>query len=387
MNLKQAALRLAQAGWRIHPLRPNRKQPLIKEWQKQATTNVEQVEAWWQKWPNANIGIATGGRIVVVDLDVKHAPIDGIDEWTGFCLTHDIDDETLTAKTPSGGLHLFFSKSIEIHNSAGRIAPGVDVRGDGGFVVAAPSVVGGKMYAWEMPPKRIAPLPGMVAEIIKYVPPPEIKPGDLLSTGKDCSAYVKAALSNSLDELSNARPGTKHDTLNRVAFGLGQLIGSPWSHLDRGDVERLVWAVVEKLPDVESYEAAQRTMDRALDEGARNPRPEPKGDYPVKVELYGQDTIKPRHPLLIVDDQDTAIMCLETVEDKIGVLAPTRAGVPWMAAWSNLVVGCDALPVIVWMKEIAKSVQIANALLSLGVKVRVYRGEAQDLKPWLRGLL
>jgi hypothetical protein len=359
---------------------------LLDAWQKAATTELAQVEKWWSRWANANIGIATGGRIVVIDLDVKHPPVDGIDEWGGVCLDNDIDDNTLAASTPSGGVHLFFSKSVEIHNSASKIAPGVDVRGDGGYVVAAPSIVDGKRYEWEKPPATILPLPGVLVELLEYKAPPPSRPAGEFS-GKDCSAYVGAAIAGELDMLSKATNGTKHDTLNRVSFNLGQLLGSSWAHPDRATIEAQIWAVVETLPDVEDYDAAFRTMQRALDDGEKHQRPEPQGDYPVQVALYRQG-IERGKPVLVVDDQDTAIMCLETVKDAVGVIAPTRAGVPWAQAWTNVLVGLDECQIIIWMRDVATSGTIANALLHEGVrKVRVYRGEAQNLKPWLRNLL
>ena len=74
-RLLSAALQYAKVqGWRVFPVDPvDGKRPKIGRWQDKATTNAEQIRAWWQAWPNANIGIATGERsgIWVLDVDVK----------------------------------------------------------------------------------------------------------------------------------------------------------------------------------------------------------------------------------------------------------------------------------------------------------------------------
>lgn len=104
---------------------------------KDATTDAAVIEAWWDDTPTANVGIATGSRsgLVVVDLD-PGADADRLDL-----------PATRRVKTPRGGFHLYYAHPGEqVRNSAGKLAEHVDVRGDGGYVVAPPSVVGGKPY-------------------------------------------------------------------------------------------------------------------------------------------------------------------------------------------------------------------------------------------------
>ena len=65
-----AALTFAEKGWRVFPIVPKTKKPLIKEWQTLATNNPDQVKAWWSQSPHSNIGIATGKESILVVLDV-----------------------------------------------------------------------------------------------------------------------------------------------------------------------------------------------------------------------------------------------------------------------------------------------------------------------------
>lgn len=117
----------AAAGYAVLPL-GLKKQPLTANGLLDATSNQVIVEAWWRLWPNALIGLRTGNGIVVVDVDTQHGgKLDAA--WP----------LTLTVQTRSGGWHLYYRCSAPIPNSVAKVAPGVDIRGDGGYVVAAGS--------------------------------------------------------------------------------------------------------------------------------------------------------------------------------------------------------------------------------------------------------
>jgi len=119
-----------------------------------ATTDIEQIESWWRATPHANIGIATGrcSGLLVVDIDVG----DGKD---GFASLNAIEAEfgklpqSLRARTGSGGLHIYLQMPDQpLKCSAGKLAPAIDIRADGGYVVAPPSThISGKTYEWENP--------------------------------------------------------------------------------------------------------------------------------------------------------------------------------------------------------------------------------------------
>jgi Bifunctional DNA primase/polymerase, N-terminal/Primase C terminal 1 (PriCT-1) len=165
-DMLTAALRYAQQGWPVLPLhtptsngcscykgpRCNAvgKHPRTENGLTNATTDQHQIEKWWSTWPDANIGILTGSEsgLLVVDVDNNNGKQGGdnlsllAEEFGGLPLT-------LTAITGNGE-HLFFMHpGIPLKNSTSKLADGVDVRADGGYVVAAPSLhANGKRYAW-----------------------------------------------------------------------------------------------------------------------------------------------------------------------------------------------------------------------------------------------
>ncbi len=159
-QLIDIALKYAKWGWPVLPLySPIRgkcdcgadckspgKHPRIKGGVNAASLDLECVLNWWQQWPHANVGIATGrvSNLVVMDLDERHG---GVHSWTQWEKTHSTKT-SLIAKT-GGGFHLFFdAQGHEIKSRAG-ILPGVDVRADGGYIVAAGSLHhSGVPYSW-----------------------------------------------------------------------------------------------------------------------------------------------------------------------------------------------------------------------------------------------
>lgn len=174
-ELYAAALELAAAGYRVFPLRPGSKgPPAIKGWVDAATRDVEQISYWWERQPDANIGIATGDRLIVLDIDPKHGgELDPL--WP----------PTQTAATPSGGKHLYYTiernDEAGIKNSVGVLAPGVDVKVHGGYVVAPPSRTPDGNYKWEQD-DFMAPLPSWILGTLKretaggYQLPEEVVP-------------------------------------------------------------------------------------------------------------------------------------------------------------------------------------------------------------------
>lgn len=139
------AVGLAQAGYRIFPLKPNTKEPATKHGFKDATSDVEQVTAWWEANPEYNIGLATGMQdndlwIGVIDVDAKHG---GVLAWKQ--LTRDNGSAWMRHmpihKTPRDGYHIFGQADPALKlGSANGFPEGIDTRGDGGYVVLPDSV-------------------------------------------------------------------------------------------------------------------------------------------------------------------------------------------------------------------------------------------------------
>ena len=140
----------------LFPCWANKKNPVIKRWQEEATTDPEIIAAWWNGWPAANIAVATGSKsgVFVFDIDMKHEK-NGEEELRALEAKHGALPKTVESVTPSGGRHLWFRMPEQaISNSADKIAPGLDIRGDGGYVLVPPSHVvedyGAGSYTWSV---------------------------------------------------------------------------------------------------------------------------------------------------------------------------------------------------------------------------------------------
>jgi hypothetical protein len=149
------AIRYIRMGFSVIPVRPDKK-PFIKwePYQKHRATE-EELKTWWTKWPNAMIGVVTGGisGVAVIDVDDPDKGMLALSEYLSSCMVP-------TAKTPRGGYHLYFKAPETPLSNNARLVPGCDFRGEGGYVIAPPSVG----YNW---------LPGLS---IEEVDPPTLPP-------------------------------------------------------------------------------------------------------------------------------------------------------------------------------------------------------------------
>ena len=155
-SMYDAAIEYSKKGFAVFPLKYRDKVPLTRNGCKDATTDAAQIKAWWQKYPNANIGLATGSvsqNVFVIDLDIdEDRGIDGYHSLEDWQREHGDFPETWTAITGRGGYHLYYRGNGKIKNRAG-IIDGVDIRGNGGYVVAPPSIhKNGNRYEWEYSP-------------------------------------------------------------------------------------------------------------------------------------------------------------------------------------------------------------------------------------------
>ncbi len=126
------------------------KHPRTPSGLKDASDDEATIRSWWDRWPGANIGIVTGepSGIIVLDVDAGHEGFESLGE---LCDSYGQLPETLEVETGGGGLHmLFIHPGEKIKNSASRVGRGLDVRGDGGYIVAAPSLhKSGNRYRWK----------------------------------------------------------------------------------------------------------------------------------------------------------------------------------------------------------------------------------------------
>ncbi|MGH2688173.1 MAG: bifunctional DNA primase/polymerase, partial [Actinomycetota bacterium] len=153
-----AALAYAAAGLPVFPVHERGKTPMTPYGHLDATCDRGRIIQYWQLCPTANIGLAVPRGLVVVDIDDRDALLR---------LKAEDRDLPATAKTTTGrGLHLYYRAAEEIRNSVG-LFPGVDLRGQGGYVVVPPSVhPTGAQYRWEVPlsPANLAEAPDWLLE-------------------------------------------------------------------------------------------------------------------------------------------------------------------------------------------------------------------------------
>lgn len=169
------ALELAQRGWAVHPLRPGDKVPASPHGCRDATTDPVQIREWWRTARDANAGIATGqasgvwvldidgdaGRASLAELEAEHGPL----------------PRTLTVRT-ARGFHLYWRvpEGVSVRNGAG-IRDGLDVRGDGGYVVAPGSRhPSGALYEWAEPGADAVDAPAWLLELATRKAPPAPRP-------------------------------------------------------------------------------------------------------------------------------------------------------------------------------------------------------------------
>lgn len=158
-EMLEAALGYAARGWRVFPLKPKSKNPATRHGFKDATTDEKRIRAWWTRNPNYNIGVATGDGLLVVDVDDKPGnAVQGSDSLREWEIEHGDMSETVTAITGSGGVHYYLDvgdASVPCSTSA-ELA--IDIRCDGGYVVAPPSVhPNGNGYVWDVAPEDMEP--------------------------------------------------------------------------------------------------------------------------------------------------------------------------------------------------------------------------------------
>lgn len=150
-----AALHYAAQGVPVFPCNPETKAPLIEADKDEngepivgtggfykATTDADRIRSWWTQWPDALIGMPTGpaSGVDVLDLDLKNGK-DGFAALPGWR-----DRSPVIVWTPSGGAHLWFKSDGTIPSTSGKIAPGIDTRGMGGYAIVPPSWNGKAAY-------------------------------------------------------------------------------------------------------------------------------------------------------------------------------------------------------------------------------------------------
>jgi putative DNA primase/helicase len=256
-----AALEWARSGLPVHPLyevtaegvcvchraagclTPG-KHPRLPRWEQRATTDEKTIREWWRKFPRANIGGAMGGasRLHAVDVDPKNGGNASLcdlsethgDEWL----------DTFTVETGSGGLHFLFilPEGVELKNTAGKLAPGIDSRGSNGQIVLAPSLhaSGNRYRVKERKPLRVAD-EWLVAELSR-------------------AEGVKPAKPIDFQERRAVAPGARYFGVGERNDGLTSVMCGRWRHGWAQDVRDL-------------YEQMREVRDTRCTHDANDPPP------------------------------------------------------------------------------------------------------------------
>jgi hypothetical protein len=290
-SVLRAALEYAERGWPVFPSHgvtargvctcghdpcPSpAKHPHTGHGLQDATVDPRRIRQWWSRWPRANVAIRTGSPsgLVVLDIDLP----------AGFASLRTLEaghplGRSLTARTGGGGAHVFLRHpggGVSVANRASSVlGTGIDVRGDGGYVIAPPSQhILGSTYRWR---STACPDP-MPAWLLDTLVPPAKGLTSVPSAqatvraGRGTSAWAATALEREVDAVRRAPEGLRNHTLNRAAFVLGQIVGG--GHLARDHVSTLLGQAGEDV-GLGALETG-RTITSGLTAGMRAPRHPP----------------------------------------------------------------------------------------------------------------
>ncbi|MFF0136810.1 bifunctional DNA primase/polymerase [Streptomyces sp. NPDC005227] len=289
-NLLNAALEAAEHGWHVFPLFPGTKRPALhgeaactrsgvcvdghRKWEQRATTDPARIRATWERAP-FNVGIATGpSGLLVVDLDLpkrqrsSDTP-DGAATFAALCeRTGQPVPATHRVRTASGGGHRYFAApaGTRLGNTAGSLAPLVDTRGWGGYVVGAGSTTPAGPYrvTHDSAP---AELPQWITNLLEQSAPRPVVPFAWPTISGSRTAV--AALEGECRTVVGAPEGEGNITLNRSAFKVGRFVA--WGDIARHVVEE----AFQGAGEARGLTAAEcrATIRSALDGSIRKARP------------------------------------------------------------------------------------------------------------------
>ena len=270
-TLMDKAEEYASKGMHIFPLRVKGKQPANSHGYKEATTSKEVIKAYWKAAPY-NIGLATGevNNLVVVDVDDEQI-------WATFLATQ-AKELPIGPKVKTGkGHHLYFSypagRSIRNKQKPGM---GFDIRANGGYVVAPPSIhPNGSVYEFTTTEEELPELPNWLLELIakpKEVAKTKLDFNASIAAANDPSPYGMKALEDECQDIVAAPQGTRNDRLNKACFSIGQLVagGKIDNHL------ALNYLTQAAQQSGLSTEEIAKTLASGFKAGKDNPRAAPE---------------------------------------------------------------------------------------------------------------
>jgi hypothetical protein len=280
-SLTTLALAIAAEGWPVVACRES-KIPYHKNWYENAPTDPRAVRADFGWGLVRHIGVPTGSRtkLFVIDIDVKHGPCD----W------HEKNEHLLRKTrrhtTPTNGFHYLFSTDLILKNSVGRLAPGVDTRGENGHIGWPGSP--GRTIDRNLPVQPLQDLPWLLEAIQRIQPPPIVEPvvldplphmladiemypgaGTSAASSQDLQQKAIDQIAAAIQSVKDANiMGTRHPTLSRAAYTCGGLLAA--AGLTEDIVRPRLMQALEGKPDI-NFRNANTTAHYQIQAGMKRP--------------------------------------------------------------------------------------------------------------------
>ena len=271
-SLVESAIQYAELlGWPVFPVRPSGKTPLTPRGFHDASSDPALVRTWWQRWPDANIGVPAGevSGFVVIDIDAKS---DGPSTLAELVELHGAVPTTVQGRTGGGGAHyLFKHPGGKFRNTAGVLGRGIDTRGDGGYIVVPPSLhPSGTVYEWQRDPfsTELAELPAwLVPPAREAAAPPPVRMAAPSIVGEDERIRRATAYLDAMDPSISGAGGHAKAYAAATALVHGFDLSS--------SVARQLFASVFNPRCQPPW--SDREIDHKIAEAARKPHDNPRG--------------------------------------------------------------------------------------------------------------
>ena len=284
-------------GWSVFPAPPGEKKSHKsaarsdgRKWGQ--TRDADEIRHDFRRWPDANVGVVCGAvsGIFVIEADTTEGhDVDGIASLAALEREHDPLPATRQAESPSGSIHHYFKHpGFKIKNSASEIAPGVDVRGDGGMVIAPPSVKPGKgIYRWRND-LAIADAPQWLLDrILAVKDKPEPEQPELSNSERALATvrrppsspgftrdnpYIEAALRGEYEDVACEREGKRNHQLNISSMKLGKYVAGGELDQQRVIETMLDACAANGLLEDEGKTACLATIESGMSFGKTQPK-------------------------------------------------------------------------------------------------------------------
>ena len=253
------------------------KTPLTPNGFKAATRFPRIIERWWSDWPDAAVGLPTGEKtgFFALDIDNKPGGANGFDWLAEMEAEHGPLPDTARVTSPNGGLHIYFKYVVGTRNR-GALGAGVDIRSEGGYVLAAGSTMAnGRSYKWETDTREIADAPAWLLDLLLPKSAPTHTQYSLSAATNN--AYVDAAVDRELADLAGAPMGTRNNALNDAAFSIGTIVGA--GAISEAEARALLQDVARGWG--RDWSRCCKTIENGLKAGMQNPRHIPEPDFPA----------------------------------------------------------------------------------------------------------